>query len=146
MKANEAMHLEHIAQFQIKMARETEDLELDKEVVLKGVAAVFQDPTKGQYYVACYDKRIVASTLITFEWSDWRAKTIWWIQSVYVLPELRGRKVFREMYHYLKTRVLESSDVGGLRLYVDKSNKLAQKVYTAIGMNGEHYHLFEWLK
>jgi ribosomal protein S18 acetylase RimI-like enzyme len=42
--------------------------------------------------------------------------------------------------------VEESKDLRGLRLYVDKSNANAQKVYEALGMSGEHYHLYEWLK
>jgi hypothetical protein len=30
-----------------------------------------------------------------------------------------------------------------LRLYVDTSNVGAQAVYTALGMNGDHYRVFE---
>jgi ribosomal protein S18 acetylase RimI-like enzyme len=33
--------------------------------------------------------------------------------------------------------------IRGLRLYVDKSNVRAQQVYQAMGMNGEHYSVFE---
>ena len=32
---------------------------------------------------------------------------------------------------------------GGLRLYVDNSNSRAQTAYSALGMNGEHYRVFE---
>ncbi len=39
-----------------------------------------------------------------------------------------------------------NDNIGGIRLYVDKSNISAQKTYTKVGMNGEHYQLFEWMK
>jgi ribosomal protein S18 acetylase RimI-like enzyme len=32
----------------------------------------------------------------------------------------------------------------GLRLYVEKDNINAQKVYERTGMDGEHYRMFEW--
>jgi len=34
----------------------------------------------------------------------------------------------------------------GLRLYTDKSNRQAREIYEKLGMNKEHYHLYEWLK
>jgi RimJ/RimL family protein N-acetyltransferase len=37
-------------------------------------------------------------------------------------------------------------DVRGIRLYVDKRNTRAQQVYARLGMNGEHYQVFEWMK
>src|SRR5438132_14418938 len=74
-----------IVQFQKAMARETEDLELDPEVVSLGVAGVCDDAARGRYYLAERDGRVVGSLLITYEWSDWRNGTVWWIQSVYVI-------------------------------------------------------------
>jgi hypothetical protein len=61
-----------IVEFQEAMARETEEVELDHEVVTRGVDAVFEDPSRGQYFVADVDGKVVASLLITYEWSDWR--------------------------------------------------------------------------
>ena len=39
-----------------------------------------------------------------------------------------------------------SPDLRGLRLYVDGRNKAAQRVYERLGMDGEHYRVFEWMK
>jgi ribosomal protein S18 acetylase RimI-like enzyme len=36
--------------------------------------------------------------------------------------------------------------VRGIRLYVDRRNTRAQQVYTRLGMDGEHYQVFEWMK
>jgi len=135
-----------IAEFQIRMAAETEDLVLDWETVTQGVQAVFEDRAKGTYWVAEKDGQVVASLLITPEWSDWRNATVWWIQSVYVVPESRGQGVYRSLYLTIKTEVEKAHNLSGLRLYVDKRNANAQKTYEALGMSGDHYLLYEWLK
>jgi len=135
-----------ISGFQIRMAIETEELKLDKKRVLSGVLGVFRDPLKGKYLVAIENGKIIASLLLTGEWSDWRNKWFLWIQSVYVLPEQRGRGVFRQMYEHVKMMVKNDEDVAGLKLYVDSKNKSAIATYKAIGMDGDHYKLFEWYK
>jgi len=83
--------------------------------------------------------------LITYEWSDWRNTDVWWLQSVYVIPEFRRKGVFRKMYSRVKAEA-EKQNVAGLRLYVETNNAAAQKTYEAIGMKSEHYRLYEWLK
>ena len=138
--------VEIISGFQLAMALETEQLSLDIEKVTSGVHAVFVNPQKGKYFVAEADKTMVASLLLTPEWSDWRNQWVWWIQSVYVLPEFREKKIFSRMYSFIKEMVKTDSESAGLRLYVDLSNENAREVYKAIGMNGEHYQLFEWMK
>jgi GNAT superfamily N-acetyltransferase len=135
--------------FQLRMARETEGLELDPEILARGVHAVFADPMKGRYWVAVAAAgggRIAGCLLTTYEWSDWRNGTILWIQSVYVLPEERGRGVYRFLYENLKRTVLGSPDLAGIRLYVDHRNETAQRAYERLGMSREHYDLYEWLK
>ncbi len=132
-----------IVDFQMKMALETENFELNKKTVTAGVKAVFQDKSKGQYYVVLDKGRVIASLLTTYEWSDWRNASVLWIQSVYVLPSSRTKGVFRLMYSALKNMVEQSSKFCGIRLYVDKRNLKAQKVYDKIGMSGVHYILYE---
>ncbi len=146
-QANKEMHLETIANFQVEMAMETEGLKLDLETVQRGVKSVFEDTAKGKYFVALNEEgKCIASLLTVNEWSDWRCQNVLWIHSVFVIPEMRGKKVFKEMYLYLKKLVNESDELAGLRLYVDKTNLKAQNVYEKIGMTKEHYDLYEWLK
>jgi len=135
-----------IVAFQQAMARETEDLELDREILLRGVAAVFGDPQLGRYCGAESYDRVVASLLITYEWSDWRNGVVWWIQSVYVMPEFRRQRIYAGLYEHVKKIVDTQPTVRGIRLYVDRRNTRAQEVYTRLGMNGEHYKVFEWMK
>ncbi len=135
-----------IADYQVRMAWETEQLKLDPPTVELGVAAVFDDPAKGKYWLAEVNGEVVGCLLTVPEWSDWRNGTVLWIHSVYVKPEFRKHGVFRKLYGHLRTMVETSKDLRGLRLYVEKANLTAQKVYESLGMSGEHYHLFEWLK
>ena len=134
-----------IIEFQQAMARETESIELDGSVVTRGVHAVFDDPSRGRYFVAEAEGEVIASLLITYEWSDWRNGNVWWIQSVYVRPAFRRRGVYARMYKHVKA-IAQREDVRGIRLYVDRRNAPAQDVYRRCGMDGEHYLVFEWMK
>ena len=135
-----------IVDFQIAMARETEELELDRDVCTRGVQALFEDASRGRYFLAESDGAVVASLMITYEWSDWRNGNVWWIQSVYVVPEFRGQRVYTGLYDHVQRMVQADESLRGIRLYVDRRNVLAQQVYTRLGMNGEHYQVFEWMK
>jgi len=135
-----------LARFQLALALETEGLALDPDACARGVRAVFDDPAKGRWYVATVGHDLAGSLLITPEWSDWFDGSIWWIQSVYVLPVHRGRRLYSGLYGFVKALASIEPGVRGLRLYVDKRNAKAQKVYEALGMNGEHYALYEWMK
>lgn len=148
MKVRKATIKDHekLVQFQLEMARETEGIELHLETVAEGVKAVLSDPNKGNYYVAETNGKVAGSLLTTFEWSDWRNGTILWIQSVYVMPQYRRRGVYRSMYAHIKSMVLSSDNLKGIRLYADKSNISAHKTYENLGMNQDHYITFEWLK
>jgi len=134
-----------ITDFQKKMAWETEQFQLDNEKVTNGVLKVFAEPFRGRYWVAEDEGTVIASLLITFEWSDWRNTDVWWIQSVYVLPGFRRRGVFREMYKAVKEEA-DKQHVAGLRLYVETNNVPAQKTYESLGMQCQHYKMYEWLK
>ena len=135
-----------IIEFQLKMAMETEDLKLDPAVVTKGVEAIFNDHSKGRYYVAKEQDVVIGCLLTTPEWSEWRNGTVLWIQSVYVTGEHRGKGVYRALYEFVRNMVEQSGDLRGIRLYVDKRNVTAQKVYHSLGMDNQHYELFEWMK
>lgn len=134
-----------IIDFQLKMAWETENIRLVPEIVTKGVEAVFRDHSRGQYFVAESDNKVVASLLITYEWSDWRNSNVWWFQSVFVLPEFRRLGIFSRMYNHIR-ELAEANDIAGLRLYVETKNTRAQKTYEALGMSSGHYSFYEWMR
>lgn len=135
-----------LALFQSRMAAETEQLELDPGTLKRGIEFLFNHPTSGTYYVAETETGVVGCLMTTYEWSDWRCGRVLWIQSVYVLPAYRGQGVYRHMYAHIRARVEADADLKGIRLYVDSRNRGAQAVYARLGMNGDHYKVFEWMK
>lgn len=134
-----------ISHFQQKMAMETENVRLDPTVLAEGLKQLFEDPAKGKHYVAEDDGEVVGCMMIAYEWSEWRCGHVLWIQSVYIKPSHRGQWVFKKMYEYIQNLVTPESGYLGIRLYVDKTNAAAQKVYEKLGMNGEHYQVYEWM-
>jgi len=146
IQKGEDSDLDAIARFQIAMAYETENYRLDPETVLKGVGEVLNNEKLGAYYVAVVENKVVGSLLTTYEWSDWRNGTVLWIQSVYVDSSFRKQGVYASLYSHIKTLVAGDESLKGIRLYVDESNQKAMEVYARLGMNGEHYRVFEWMK
>ena len=134
--------IESIVQFQADMAMESEGCLLDIDKVTKGVTAAMHDEMKGIYWVAKVDGKTIGSLMLTREWSDWNNEWYWWVQSVYVKPEYRKHGVYRAMYAALKEEA-KANHVSQIRLYVDKTNFSAQKVYHQLGMNESHYLMFE---
>jgi ribosomal protein S18 acetylase RimI-like enzyme len=125
------------------MALETEHKQLDPAVVGAGVRAALADPGKGRYFVAEQDGVPVGQLMITYEWSDWRNGTFWWIQSVYVLPRARRNGVFRALYRHLEQIASADPAVCGIRLYVERENTRAQATYRHCGMGDAGYVVME---
>ncbi len=132
----------------LTMARETEGLALDPTVLRAGVRAVLSGAQPAAYWVAEADTADptapAGQLMITREWSDWRNAEVWWIQSVYVWPAARRQGVYRALAGHVEAAA-RAAGAQGLRLYVDQRNTAAQAVYRAMGMNGDHYQLFERL-
>ena len=132
-----------IAKFNALMALETEHRTLEHKVLRLGVEAVLGDRSKGIYYVAEIGGTVVGQLMITYEWSDWRNGTFWWIQSVYVLEEYRGKGVFKTLFQFIEREAKSRKDVCGLRLYAEKENERAKETYERLGMKKTSYELFE---
>lgn len=132
-----------IADFNSRLAWETEQLRLDPQTIRRGVRAALKDASKGTYFVVEREGVVVGQLLITYEWSDWRNGNFWWIQSVYVAAEHRQAGVFRTLFAHVQKLAQARRDVCGLRLYVEKNNDRAQRSYTKLGMTKTHYEVFE---
>lgn len=132
-----------LIEFNQAMALETEDKQLETDILRNGVEAIFVSSDKGFYVVAEGSGKIIGGLMITFEWSDWRNKWFWWIQSVYILPEARGKKIYSRLYDFVKEKAKSQENVCGFRLYVEKENINAQKVYKKVGMQSSHYLMYE---
>ncbi|HJU85781.1 MAG TPA: N-acetyltransferase [Gemmatimonadota bacterium] len=154
---------EAIAEFNLRLASESEGRDLDPDTLLQGVRMLLSDPTHGQYWVAEAPREPagaggaggaeavghaepVGQCLVTTEWSDWTNGRYWWFQSVYVAPAWRGRGVFRALWDHVESRAREEGDVASLRLYVERDNASARAIYERLGMEETGYIVYEkWL-
>lgn len=136
--------LEYIVKFNYNLAKETENKELNLEILTKGVQAILNDSTKGQYYVYEINEKIVGQIMYTYEWSDWRNGMFLWVQSVYVDAEYRRKGIFKEMYTYVREICDEEGGLVGIRLYVEKENLDAKSTYKSLGMQECNYHMYEY--
>ncbi len=132
-----------VVEFNSLIAGETEHRSLDQKILLRGVRAILGNPGKGLYFVAVVDGVIAGQIMITYEWSDWRNGTFWWIQSVYVRKDFRQRGVFRALYEHVENLAKKNKGVCGLRLYVERHNERAQSTYEKMGMRRTIYEMFE---
>ena len=134
---------EMIADFNLRMAAETESKRLDRVTATQGVRRIIDTPGFGFYLVAVCDDELAGCMMVTSEWSDWRDAAFWWIQSVYVIPELRRRGVFRRLYAHVRDRATATPGICGLRLYVESGNSAAQATYEQLGMSRTPYQMYE---
>ena len=71
-----------IAEFNILMAKETEDKDLNRDLVTKGCKDCLLNPAYGRYCVAFEESnpgKIIGSLMITFEMSPVLGGMIYWI-------------------------------------------------------------------
>ncbi len=132
-----------VAQFNQAIAGETEHRRLNADVLLRGVRALLKDRTKGIYFVALVDGVLAGQVMITYEWSDWRNGTFWWIQSVYVRKEFRRQGVFTSLYRHVEDLAKKRRNICGVRLYMERENERARKTYEKLGFKQAVYDMFE---
>jgi len=134
-----------IVEFNRRLSQETEGKTLHPADIEAGVQTLLADASKGRYFVAVHEDRIVGQLMHTREWSDWRNGDIWWLQSVYVHPDYRRRGVFRKLFEHLHQQAEAHPNVVGLRLYVEAENGPAHHTYRKLGLNEAGYFVMERL-
>ena len=136
-----------ITAFNTAMALETEHRHLDQARLRDGVRSILSHPEYGFYIIAEHPNseviQPIGQLMITFEWSDWRNGVFWWIQSVYVVPDQRGRGVYQAMHQYILAQSSEDQRVCGIRLYVARDKQRAHTAYQRVGLFRSPYELYE---
>ena len=79
--------------------------------------------------------QVVGQLMITYEWSDWRNGVFWWIQSVFIREDCRRKGIFSALHRHVEMLARSAGDVCGIRLYVERENRRAQKTYEVLGMS-----------
>ena len=142
IRAAHAADADVLRDYNLALALETEALKLDPEVVLAGIHALLADDSKGRYFVAECEGRVIGQVMHTFEWSDWRNGMFWWLQSVYVHPEFRSRGVFTVLFRHVEALARADAGVCGLRLYMEHANHRARGAYVRLGLSPAGYEVF----
>ena len=132
-----------IAEFNRLLALESEQKTLDPATLERGVRLALERPELCRYFLAEAAGRIVGQTMLTYEWSDWRAGVFWWIQSVYVVADRRGSGVFRALFDHIESLARSAPEVCGLRLYVEEHNAAAIATYRRMGLAPSGHLLYE---
>lgn len=137
--------VERLVAFSQAMAFETEGRRLDTDRLQRGTRALLNSTIHGFFLVAeqTQTKHVVGQLMITYEWSDWRNASFWWIQSVYVDPAWRRQGIFRSLHAQVIERAKADPGVCGVRLYVESENRIAQEVYRKVGLKPSSYAVFE---
>lgn len=143
VRAATAPDVDVLVEFNLAMARESEDKGLEPARLRRGVASLLATPQDGFYLVAEAEGRRVGSLMVTYEWSDWRDGRFWWIQSVYVAPAWRRRGVYTALHEHVRALARADQRACGIRLYVERDNRGAMATYESLGMHETHYRLYE---
>jgi GNAT superfamily N-acetyltransferase len=128
-----------IAEYNARLALESEGTRLSPDVARPGAEAMFADRSRGRYWLAEVDGTVIGQLMLTYEWSDWRNGMVWWIQSVYVHGDYRRKGVFSALYRHVESLARHEPEVCGLRLYVEQDNARAQQTYESLGMHMTNY-------
>ena len=134
-----------IAEFNRRLAEETEGTTLRRELIEPGVRRLLDDPHKGRYFLACDGDRIIGQVMHTREWSDWRNGDIWWLQSVYIHADYRRQGIFRRLFETLLAEAEADPDVVGIRLYVENENTEAHATYERMNFQRGGYFVMQRL-
>lgn len=134
---------EVLADFNARLAMETEGKLLDPETVRRGVLRGLQLAPEVRYFVAEHRGQVIGQLMLTREWSDWRNGWMIWLQSVYVHADFRGRGVFRTLLQSALQTVDESDSPACVRLYVEHHNEAAKSCYRSLGFVDSGYLVME---
>jgi ribosomal protein S18 acetylase RimI-like enzyme len=135
--------LPYLIDFTLNEALEAEGINIDLEHLRLGISKALEDSGKAIYWVLVDQEDVPAGSISAFlEWSDWRAGYYWWIQSLYLRPNQRGKGNALLLIEKVKTEMQKQKGLE-LRLYVHKNNQIAIKAYKKIGFENSHYQIMQ---
>lgn len=130
-----------LVEFTAQEAVEAEGSAQGLERLEEGVKTALLDPSVAMYWIMVDETgEPVGSISSVKEWSDWNAGYYWWIQSLFIAPEHRGRGLIDRL---VRTVQEEMERQGGLelRLYVHQQNKQAIRAYEKLGFEQSQYEI-----
>jgi len=133
--------LSRLVEFTLSEAKEAEGISLNRERARKGIQAALEDESVAVYWVLeTGSSELVGNISVVKEWSNWKAGYYWWIQSLYIKPEHRGRGLTKRLIQTVRESAQQSKALD-LRLYVHKKNERAMKAYIRAGFVDADYRI-----
>ena len=133
--------IESLVSFAVAEAKEAEGVTKDLNRVRQGIRTALGDDAIAMYWVLEKEETgIVGNVSIVKEWSDWNSGYYWWIQSMYILPEFRGKGLMERLIQTLKDAARQEGALE-LRLYVHKNNAQAVIAYQKAGFFDSDYRI-----
>jgi len=121
--------LPHIVNFIIQEAVESEGRAADLSKLENGISTALNNEAIAIYWMLVdQDSQPVGCTSVVKEWSDWNAGYYWWIQSLFVVPEHRGKGLLNVMMDAVAVDAKAASSLE-IRLYVHRNNARAIRAY-----------------
>jgi len=133
--------LEKLVFFAFEEAKEAERVEKAPETLRIGIETALNNENIALYWVLVDENdEPVGNISALREWSNLNAGFYWWIQSLYILPEYRGKGYVSQLFDAVKA---EARAQGGLdlRLCVHEDNKRAIKAYYKSGFSESKYKI-----
>jgi len=133
--------LGQLVEFTISEAREAEGVSKEPEKAREGIRAALEDESFALYWVVqSEDNEILGNVSVIKEWSNWSAGYFWWIQSMFIKPEYRGRGLLEMLIQTVRESARQSNALE-VRLYVHKDNARAIKAYKKTGFVDSDYRI-----
>lgn len=121
--------LELLVRFAHAEAVDAEGINLPPEIVRKGILTALGNPAVARYWVlADVDGQVVGHISVVREWSNWKAGYYWWIQSLYIRPEHRGKNGLELLLEKIKETARQENALE-IRLCVHRDNLRARRAY-----------------
>lgn len=135
------LDLEKLVSFAIAEAGEAEKTSRSPELVREGVRVGLENDTIAMYWVLEDDvSEIIGNVSVVKEWSNWNAGYYWWIQSMFLHPEYRGKGLMDMLIEAVK-KAAKQEDAVEVRLYVHNKNERAIKAYRKSGFLDSDYRI-----
>jgi len=138
--------LQTLVDFTAQEEFEAEGINKDTSTLQNGIQAALENDSIARYWILVnHEETPIGSVSTLKEWSDWNAGFYWWIQSMYITPEHRGKGLMNELID----AVLEEMNLQGgleLRLYVHKDNQPAVRAYQKFGFKESDYQIMTYQK
>jgi len=133
--------LGQLVEFTLSEVKEAEGIVKNREEASEGIRTALEDESVAVYWVI-QDSRneLIGNVSVVKEWSNWNAGYYWWIQSMYIKPEHRGRGLMKELIQTVRTAARQGKALD-LRLYVHKNNGRAIKAYIKSGFVDADYRI-----